>query len=154
MFSNELVCNIIDYIERNLYEEIKIDDIARAMYFNRTYIMKKFKREIGISIVNYINTIKIYNSLKYLKYDKSILEVALKNGFNSQEYYSEIFKSVLGVSPITYKKYITFTSKFNKKETQSIEQNIIKIELLISNVQKYMDNRKPQVTTKKLSLFS
>ena len=154
MFSNELVCNIIDYIERNLYEEIKIDDIARAMYFNRTYIMKKFKKEIGISIVNYINTVKIYNSLKYLKYDKSILEVALKNGFNSQEYYSEIFKSVLGVPPLTYKKYISYTSKLNKNEIHSIDKNIIRIELLIAYVQKYNNNKKPQITTKKLSLFS
>lgn len=154
MFSNELVCDIIEYINRNLYEEIKIDDIARAMYFNRTYIMKKFKKEIGTSIINYINTVKIYNSLKYLKYDKSILEVAIKNGFNSQEYYSEMFKSVLGIPPLTYKKYISYTSKLNKSEIHSIEQNIIKIELLISNVQKYMNNRKPQITTKKLSLFS
>lgn len=153
MFSNELVCNIIDYINRNMYEEIRIDDIAKVMYFNRTYIMKKFKREIGISIINYINIIKIYNSLKYLKYDKSILEIALKNGFNSQEYYSEIFKSILGVPPITYKKYIIYTNKLNKNDTHTIAQNIIKIELLISNVQKYMNNRKPQITTKKLSLF-
>ena len=120
MFSNELVCNIIDYIQRNIYEEIKIDDISRVMYFNRTYIMKKFKKEIGYSIVNYINIMKIYNSLKYLKYDKSILEVALKNGFNSQEYYSEIFKSIIGVPPFTYKKYITYTSKLSKNDVQII----------------------------------
>jgi len=154
MFSNELVCNILDYIQRNLYEEIKIDDIVRVMYFNRTYIMKKFKREIGYSIVNYINIMKIYNSLKYLKYDKNILEVALKNGFNSQEYYSEIFKSVIGVPPITYKKYITFTNKLSNNNIHTINKNIINIESLITYVQKYMNNRKPQVITKKLSLFS
>ena len=154
MFSNELVCNIIDYINRNLYEEIKIEDIARTMYFNRTYIMKKFKKEIGVSIINYINIVKIYNSLKYLKYNKSILEVALTNGFNSQEYYSEIFKSILGVPPIAYKKYITYTSKINKKYSLTIEKNIIKTEELITKVQKYMDQRKPQYSTKKLSLLS
>ena len=154
MFSNELVCDIIKYIEQNIYEEIKIDDLARITFFNRTYIMKKFKKEIGISIINYINTIKIYTSLKSLRYNKSILEVALKNGFNSQEYYSEIFKNILGVSPKTYKKYITFTSKISKNEIQIIEKSIVKIELLLFNVQKYINNRKPQVTTKKLSLFS
>ena len=153
MFSNELVCNIIDYINRNLFEEIKIDDIARVMYFNRTYIMKKFKRELGISIINYINIVKIYNSLKYLKYDKSILEIALKNGYNSQEYYSEMFKIVLGVSPITYKKYINYTKHINKKQIHIIEENINNIELLLSKIDKYINNRKPQSTTKKLSLF-
>ncbi len=153
MFSNELVCNILDYINRNLFEEIKIDDIARVMYFNRTYIMKKFKRELGISIINYINTIKIYNSLKYLKYDKSILEIALKSGYNSQEYYSEMFKMVLGVSPITYKKYINYTKYISKKQIHIIEENINNIELLLSKINKYIDNRKPETTIKKLSLY-
>ena len=153
MFSNELVCNIIDYINQNLYIDIKIDDLSRVMYFNRTYLMKKFKMELGISIINYINTLKIYNSLKYLKYDKNILEVAMKNGFNSQEYYSEIFRSIVGVSPIKYKKYISYTGKISNKEIKVIQQNIIKIELLLSNVQKYINNRKPLNTTKKLSLF-
>lgn len=153
MFSNELVCNIIDYINQHLDEEIRIDNLARLFYFNRTYIMKRFKKELGISIVKYCNTVKIYNSLRDLKYDKSILEIALKNGFNSQEYYSEIFKTILGVPPLTYKKYITYICNISKKQTEIIQNNIIEVELIISNVQKYLNNRKPQTTVKRLSLF-
>lgn len=77
MFSNELVCNILDYIDKNMDVEIKIDTLANIFYYNRTYIMKKFKKELGISIISYINIKKIYNSLKYFKDNKSILEIAL-----------------------------------------------------------------------------
>ncbi len=52
MFSNELICDILDYIHKNIDDEIKIDMIANNFYFNRTYIMKKFKKELDISIIN------------------------------------------------------------------------------------------------------
>ncbi len=67
MFSNDLVCNIIEYLNNNINKEITIDELSLLFYFNKTYIMKKFKKELNISICEYINTIRIYNSLHILK---------------------------------------------------------------------------------------
>jgi AraC-like DNA-binding protein len=104
---NELVNNILDYIDTNLDNEINIDTLSNVFNYDKFYIMKLFKRELGISIVTYINFIKVLNSLNYYECDESILKIALSNGFNSLEYYSEVFKSFLGVSPTIYKKYIS-----------------------------------------------
>ncbi len=153
MFSNELVCNILSYINANINDEITIDSLSNKFYFNRTYIMKRFKKELSISIVNYINIVRIYNSLKYLKEDKKILEVALLNGFNSQEYYTEIFRNVIGVNPLSYKKYINYIAKLDNKSIKIIENNLIKVESKLKEIEIYMNNRKPIVTVKKLSLF-
>jgi YesN/AraC family two-component response regulator len=152
MFSNELICNILNYINTNLYEEITIDSIANYFYFNRTYVMKKFKKEIGVSIINYINIKKIYNSLKYIKDNKSILEIALLNGYNSQEYYSEIFKSIIGVPPLIYRKYLSFITDLDDKKINIIQNNIFEIESLLSKTQRYLNNRKPVNPIKKISL--
>lgn len=152
MFSNELVCNIIEYINNNLHNEMRIDYLVKRFYFNRTYIMKRFKKEIGISIINYINTMKIYNSLKDLKYNKSILEIALLNGFNSQEYYCETFRDIMGVSPLTYRKYINYIVKLDNKSINTIQSNIIEIESLIIKTKKYLNNRKSINPVKKISL--
>ena len=152
MFSNELICNILNYINTNLYEEITIDSIANYFYFNRTYVMKKFKKEIGVSIINYINIKKIYNSLKYIKDNKSILEIALLNGYNSQEYYSEIFKSIIGVPPLIYRKYLSFITNLDDKKINIIQNNIFEIESLLSKTQRYLNNRKPVNPIKKISL--
>lgn len=154
MFSNELVCNILDYIDKNIDVEIKIDTLANIFYFNRTYIMKKFKKELGISIINYINIKKIYISLKYFKDDKTILEIALKSGFNSQEYYTEMFRSILNVSPFTYKKYIKYIVKLESSEVETIQKKLIEIETLLNFINKYQINRKPKDIVKTLSLFN
>lgn len=45
MFSNDLVCNIIEYINNNINKEITIDELSLLFYFNKTYIMKRFKKE-------------------------------------------------------------------------------------------------------------
>ena len=153
MFSNELICNILDYIDKNMDVEIKIDTLANIFYFNRTYIMKKFKKELGISIINYINIKKIYNSLKYFKDNKSILEIALRSGFNSQEYYTEMFRNILNVSPLTYKKYINYIVKLDIKEIETIQKKLIEIEILLNSITKYQTNRKPRAMVKTLSLF-
>lgn len=104
---NKIVLDVLSFIDNNLYEELTIDIIASTLCYDKFYIMKTFKKELGISIVTYINYLKVLRSLSFYGNDDHILKIALCNGFNSLEYYSEIFKTFLGVSPITYKKYVT-----------------------------------------------
>ncbi len=153
MFSNKLICDILIYIDKNLNEKIAIDDLSKHFYYNRSYIMKKFKKELGISIIDYINIKKIYNSLIYLKENKSILEIALKNGYNSQEYYSETFKNILGVSPMIYKKYIQYTINLDNEYLNIVQKHFLNIEFLLNKINKYLNNRKPQKAEKNLSLY-
>ena len=103
MYSNELVCNILDYLDKNINTDLSIDLISSIFCYDKFYIMKRFKKEIGTSIFNYINSIKVYNSLKFFKNDDSILIIALESGFNSFEYFSEKFKKVMGVNPTAYR---------------------------------------------------
>ena len=52
MFSNELVCNILDYINNNINKEITIDELSYLFFFDKTYIMKRFKKELNIQFIN------------------------------------------------------------------------------------------------------
>ena len=151
MFSNSLVCDLLEYINKNINDEITIDELANRFYFDKTYIMKRFKREIGKSIHDYINTIRIYNSLDYYKYDNYILSIALKNGFNSIEYYSEIFKKVIGINPLKYKKFINRSFDITDNEIKLIIEKINDCNNLKDFVSNYLSRRKP--TTKMEKVF-
>lgn len=153
MFSNDLVCNIIEYLNNNINKEITIDELSLLFYFNKTYIIKKFKRELNISIHKYINTMRVYNSLPYFKEDNYILSIAFKNGFNSLEYFSEIFKKTMGVSPIIYKKYLCY-KEITDKEQEKILDNLSRIINIKTNVSNYLNHRKPVVSSyvKKIEL--
>lgn len=155
MYSNNLVCDIINYINQNIKNKIVIKDIADNFYFNRFYIMKLFKKELGISINEYINKKRIYDSLTQIKNtNDSFLTVALDNGFNSLEYFSESFKNVIGTSPRTYKKFTYFIIKTTENQTDIIRKNLLKLQVLIEKIDKYKRNKKPEnKKEKKLSIF-
>lgn len=142
MNSNNLVCDIIEYINKNINDKISIDDLTYEFNYNRYYLMKIFKKELNISIINYINYKRIYNSLSSLRDDKSILNVALNNGFYSQEYYDEIFKKVIGTNPITYKSFIKNRHLSKKMKEDILINNLINLEDIIDKINNYIRRRK------------
>ena len=153
MYSNELVCNILDYLDENINTIISIDMISSIFCYDKTYVMKRFKKELGISIINYTNAIKIFNSLKYFKYNDSIIKISMESGFNSLEYFSEIFKKIVGVSPNTYKQFIRRDIRVEADEISIIINSLVKLDELINKVMFYRRRVKPnKIMVKKLSL--
>lgn len=67
MFSNSLVLEILDYLDLNLFRKVTIDELANTFHFNKDYLMRLFKREIGSTIIDYMNYKRIYMSLESLK---------------------------------------------------------------------------------------
>ncbi len=153
MFTNELICNILEYLNRNINKEITIDELSVLFFFNKTYIMKKFKKELNITIHEYINTMRIYNSLPYFRDDNHIISIAFKNGFNSLEYFSEIFKKNMGVSPIIYRKYLNYKD-ITDKEQENILENIARISNIRNKALNYLNHRRPNSSSyvKKLEI--
>ncbi|HIU12337.1 MAG TPA: helix-turn-helix transcriptional regulator [Candidatus Onthocola stercorigallinarum] len=148
----EVIYKILKFIDSNINQKIDIDHLSKHFYINRYYLMKLFKREMGLTINNYINSLRIYNSLKDIK-DKSILNVALKNGFYSQEYYSETFKKIMGVKPITYKKYINYDRSVSYKEIDIILNSLINLKDIVNKKENYLHNFLSQDHEQVLSIF-
>ena len=154
IYSNELVCNILNYINNNINTEITIINLSNIFSYDKTYIMKKFKKELGITIKEYINNKRILNSLTNYSLNISILRISLLNGYNSIEYYSEIFKNIIGVSPRIYKKFISPLNNLSIEEKNTIRNSISKLVSSETKIQKYLNNQKQKVMpVRKLSIF-
>lgn len=154
IYSNELVCNILTYIQNNIKTEITISDISSTFSYDKTYIMKKFKKELGITITEYINIIRISNSLTYYNSNNTILKIAILSGYNSIEYYSEVFSKLIGVSPRIYKKFITPLNNLSEEKINVIRTSISKLINCENKIQKYLNNQKPkELPVRKLSIF-
>ena len=143
MYSNNLICDVLDYINNNINKEITIDELSNIYYFDKTYIMKRFKRELGVSIHEYINKMRILNSLSLYQYDNYILSIALKNGFNSIEYYSETFRKIIGVNPYKYKKFVNRDIDITNEDINTIINGIGICNNLKNYIDTYLSRRKP-----------
>lgn len=156
MYSNKLICQILNYIDTNWCNKLSINDLENKFYYNRYYIMKLFKREIGVTIFDYINNFKIHKSINEIAIsNNSMITIAINCGFNSLEYFSETFKNIVGVSPSNYKKILNREAIFNIEKYDEVTLNIIKINKLINKVNVYKNNIKSdKIKVKKLTIFS
>ena len=154
MYSNDIVCDILDFVDNNLLFKFSIDDICKSLNYNRFYLMKLFKKELGVSINSYINMVKVYKSLSFIRDGNSFLSVSLKCGFYSLEYFSEMFKKILGVSPSIYKKIVNYNNNIDLDSYDLCVLNLSILEDKLSFISDYKSRRKPKISpVKKLSIF-
>ena len=153
MYSNELVVKMLNYIDDNLYKRITMDEISSIFYFNKDYLMRIFKKELDITIMDYINKRRIYNSLELLKNtDDLVIKIALNSGYSSLEYYSETFTKVLGVSPLTYRKFTRVNSQISEEELDIIRTRLPEVSIILKRIDIYKNNIK-RSEVKKIGLF-
>lgn len=153
MFSNDLICDILDFIDDNINRKITMDELSGHFYFHKDYIMRLFKKEIHSTISDYINKKRVFQSLKDLQLSKdSILYIGLKHGFSSLEYYSEVFHKVMGVSPVIYRKFSARSMEVENEDMKTIQKNLANISGFFENVTRYRNNRKKTLSMN-LSIF-
>jgi YesN/AraC family two-component response regulator len=99
------VVECIDYIFYHLHETIRLNDLAKEVELNPSYLSKLFKTEIGISISDFIQNKKIEAARNMLQYsDYSYIEIANYLAFNSQSYFITVFKKSTGMTPKEYRR--------------------------------------------------
>ncbi len=93
------------YIARNYHNDISVNDIAKFCNVNVAHLSRRFKKVIGMTIVKYINSIRIHHaSTMLLETNKSITEISELCGFNSPKRFCEVFKTYKGVSAREFRK--------------------------------------------------
>lgn len=87
------------YIESNYRNDIKLNDIANEVFLNEWYLSTQFKKHTGMSVVNYINLIRIEHAIDILIQDEvKICDLAAMVGFNDCSYFSKVFRQVTQVT--------------------------------------------------------
>lgn len=100
-----LIRKAINYINLNLNSNLTLSFIANNIVINPNYLSSKFNKEVHESIASFINRRRIEESLKLMKNASlSITAISEQVGFNDVNYFSKIFKKLLGVSPSEYRK--------------------------------------------------
>ena len=95
--------DILLFIEEHYNQDISLEDVAKIANICKSECCRFFKKQMGMTIFDYILYLRIQNSLPLLKKTDSITEVASTVGFASPSYYSQIFKRYMNCTPIEYK---------------------------------------------------
>ncbi|MDY7224700.1 response regulator transcription factor [Halalkalibacterium halodurans] len=105
--SNEtdiLVKKMINLIEQNYHNNIKLENLSKVLNYNRAYLGKLFKDYTGEYFNTYLDKIRIEKAKELLLQGLKVYQVAERSGFSNVDYFYSKFKKYEGVSPSYYRK--------------------------------------------------
>jgi AraC-like DNA-binding protein len=101
---NQYIDKALKYIHAHYCENINVQGLSLELGLSYNYFSKLFKRNTGVSPIQYINNLKI-NKAKFLlkNTDMQVGEIAEAVGCIDQFYFSRMFKRTENLSPIKYR---------------------------------------------------
>jgi two-component system response regulator YesN len=100
-----LVEKALNKIAENYGGSLSLEDIAHELAVNKSHLSRTFRKETGVTLMEYINRFRVEKAKELLTFtDLLTYEVAEEVGFKDSTYFSIVFKKVAGVSPTDYKK--------------------------------------------------
>ncbi|WP_333876106.1 AraC family transcriptional regulator [Flavobacterium sp.] len=100
----------IDFIKKNIRESISLKELSDKACMSTTSFYRYFKRELGMSPIEYILNEKIKHAKKLLSNPNiHVNEVSYASGFEDCNYFIRLFKKYEGVTPKQY-QLMNFTS--------------------------------------------
>jgi len=97
-----------NYIDEHFAESVTLSTLAQHVSLSPYYLLRLFRREVGMPPYTYLETVRIRNTQRLLKVGKPLAEVAAEVGFSSQSHMTRQFKKIIGVTPGQYAQYLRY----------------------------------------------
>lgn len=93
------------YLERNFCQKIKMNDLCFLFNTNKTTLSSGFKRATGITVIEYVNSLRIdYTKELIKKGDHTLTDIAEMMNLSSVHYLTTLFKKHTGMTPTEYRE--------------------------------------------------
>ncbi len=99
-----VISKSIDYIEKNFFHNLSLEEVADYAEISKSYLSLLFKQETGINFSEYLTSYRIEQSKKLIETTNcKVYEIADQVGFDNPYYFSRVFKDRVGLSCKEYK---------------------------------------------------
>lgn len=95
------------YMEQHYSENISLETLLSMTSFGKSYLLRSFTKQLGVSPYRYLQTIRIDQAKKLLEQGMEPIEVADRTGFSDQSHFTNFFKSFIGLTPKQYQRIFT-----------------------------------------------
>lgn len=100
-----LIRRILAYAETDLSADLTLKSLSAHLGVNASYLSTLFSKEMGMSLTEYVNTLRISHAKILLENtDIPIKSIASRCGIEDIHYFTRVFKKTCGVTPKGYRE--------------------------------------------------
>ncbi|WP_179298537.1 AraC family transcriptional regulator [Evansella halocellulosilytica] len=116
----KVVKNMLEYIDSHYKEDINLEEVAKSLNVNPSYLSREFKKALGFSLIEFITSKRVRTAREMLRNTSlSVTEIASDIGYNNVTHFHWTFKKLIGISPGQFRKI----SKYHHKKNISLSKN-------------------------------
>jgi two-component system, response regulator YesN len=98
--NEKLIGEVKQYIRSHLDSDLSLTGLSNLFNYSSSYLSRVFSQTAGVSLTSYINLKRVDKAKELLQQtNANIQDVSAKVGFDSSQYFSIVFKKVVGTSP-------------------------------------------------------
>lgn len=98
--SSNRFARVVEFVQEHLHENLTVEKLSDVACMSKPHFFRSFKREFGMSPVEYVIRERMRQAQKMLQESKnSVSDVCYRLGFQSVNYFCTLFKKHVGVSP-------------------------------------------------------
>jgi AraC-like DNA-binding protein len=105
----------VRYIEENYTTPLTLDEVANANAMSRFHFSRVFKLKTGLSFKKFLNRTRIKAAKSLMREEEmNVTEACFAVGFNDLSYFTRVFRVLEGVTPSSYRKGLSSTSRLSR----------------------------------------
>lgn len=102
-----VIQKVVNHINLNLASDLSLKKLAEEYSVNSSYLSALFKKEMGVTITDYISHQRVSRAIKLLNStNMQIQDIASESGIYDVNYFRKIFKKITGKTPTEYAKQV------------------------------------------------
>lgn len=99
-----IVSQAIRYIEDHLDKKLDLETVASALHYSKYHLHRIFTKIVGLTVHEYVQRRQLTEAAKLLAFSKrSIMEIALSSGYESQQAFTSSFKAMYKMTPAEFR---------------------------------------------------
>jgi len=96
---------IAAYIDENFAQPLTLSSIAQKLYLTPSYVSHTFREKRQMTVTDYIMQVRIRRARELLRTTNlPISNIAINTGFLDSNYFTRVFRRLVGSSPSEYRK--------------------------------------------------
>lgn len=117
---------VCSFINSNLAQPLKLQDVARALYISGRHLSRLFTEEIGQTFTEYIRIQRIKQATRLLiETTMTIEQISQETGFSSAFYFSKVFTTEMGMPPGKFRKVSSIPAYMDEKQKEKQPTTIL-----------------------------